>query len=74
MIHFTSPVFLCLSNIVRLFRGSAAFRPAFAQFVSCLAANSARYSERFLTRFGSPSAFALAHFLVDEIDVHRAFR
>ena len=41
-VHVTN--FLCLSDTVRLLRGSAAFRPAFAQCVSRLATISARSS------------------------------
>ena len=39
LVHVTN--FLRLTDTVRLFRGSAAFRPTFAPFVSCLATVSA---------------------------------
>ena len=59
-VHVTR--FLCLTDTVRLFRGSAAFRPAFAPRVSRLATVSARSSERFLTRLAS-HCFLLFPFL-----------
>ena len=45
-VHVTS--FLRLSGTVRLFRGSASFRPTFAPFVSCLCHNFCMFLGTFL--------------------------
>ena len=50
--HVTS--FLRLTDIVRLFRGSTAFRPTFAPLVSCLAKIPASTFEFFLIRLAFP--------------------